>query len=254
MQPPAGILRQRPHLKRRQGVQMGLRPDDEGRYEVRLAPGEYEIRDPFLRAGETSRKIEPLRVDGTGEVVRDFDWSPPSLSELSGVVVDASRGHARPTPIAGGPRSVSSRPASRSYPHRRRSAPDRRRRAFHRPEPLDRLPVRRPRPRMVTARSPPSSTSRPTRRTLCSRSPRPSRSPAGSSTRDGEARSSMRRARSPPMAARPSAWGRRWKGSSPRIGAVRPGRPLPRRGPRPRAPLRGRSSFMRGQGRGRTPP
>ena len=94
MQPPAGLLRRDPELKRRFSVLTGLRSDDEGRYEIRLAPGEYEIRDVY------GQKSEFLRVDGTGELVRDFSWSPPVLSELTGLVVDASPGAGR-RPVPG---------------------------------------------------------------------------------------------------------------------------------------------------------
>lgn len=94
MQPSAGILRRQPDLKRRLTIPMSLRPDDEGRYEVRLAAGEYEFRDLILR------KSEFLRVDGTGEIARDFTWAIPPSFELAGTVVDASRGAARP-PVSG---------------------------------------------------------------------------------------------------------------------------------------------------------
>ena len=75
----------------RERLAFWVRPDADGRYEVRLGRGEYEI------SGMVGRGPETIRVDGTGEVVRDLKGPEPALAEIEGTVIDAATGR----PIAG---------------------------------------------------------------------------------------------------------------------------------------------------------
>ena len=61
--------------------------DAEGRYEVRLGPGEYRV------TAAHHRQQHMIHVDGTGEAVVDFldDFIPPPLT-LTGVVVEPAPG------------------------------------------------------------------------------------------------------------------------------------------------------------------
>jgi hypothetical protein len=69
-----------PRRKDHESVSTWRQPDAQGNYEVRLAPGEYVIHGP-------DRKNETIRVDGTGEVVRDFKVVPNPVI-LTGRVID----------------------------------------------------------------------------------------------------------------------------------------------------------------------
>ena len=72
-----------------------VKVDAEGRYEVRLGPGVYEVRGPGRQP------IQVIRVDGTGEVVADFLQPPdPPLVELKGRVV-MDRDDGTEVPVAG---------------------------------------------------------------------------------------------------------------------------------------------------------
>jgi hypothetical protein len=73
-------LQRSPRRKDRELVSTRRQPDAQGHYEARLGPGEYVIRGP-------DRQNETIRVDGTGELVRDFKAvSVPVI--LTGSVVD----------------------------------------------------------------------------------------------------------------------------------------------------------------------
>ena len=72
-----------PQRSDRERISLPVRAGDDGRYEARLGPGEYEIYGPASR-----RPYETIRVDGTGEVVRDFPAIPEPV-DLAGTVVDA---------------------------------------------------------------------------------------------------------------------------------------------------------------------
>jgi beta-lactamase regulating signal transducer with metallopeptidase domain len=75
-----------PHYKSRQRIQIPVYVDAEGRYETRLGPGEYQLQRPgFMRR-------EMIRVDGTGEVVRDFLDELPKSIPITGTVIDATPG------------------------------------------------------------------------------------------------------------------------------------------------------------------
>jgi hypothetical protein len=81
-------MRPSPRRKDRERVSLAARAGEDGRYEARLGHGEYEVSGP---AGPR----ETIRVDGTGEVVRDFAAIPPQVN-LAGTVVDAAG-----APVAG---------------------------------------------------------------------------------------------------------------------------------------------------------
>ena len=80
-------LQPTPGAKERLHLYIPVTPDVEGRYEVRLGPGDYEV------AALGHRERATIRVDGTGEVVRDFvgDLIPPT-GTLTGVVVEPAPG------------------------------------------------------------------------------------------------------------------------------------------------------------------
>ena len=61
-----------------------VRPDAEGRYEVRLGRGEYTV------TGTLARDPQTIRVDGTGELALDLTGPEAAPMDLEGAVVDAS--------------------------------------------------------------------------------------------------------------------------------------------------------------------
>ena len=78
-----------PGTKHRELIGFAAKVDERGQYEARLGPGEYEI---FV-AGHRDRPT--IRVDGTGEFVKDFLDEPtprPEPKILTGVVVEAVPG------------------------------------------------------------------------------------------------------------------------------------------------------------------
>jgi beta-lactamase regulating signal transducer with metallopeptidase domain len=73
-------------LYSRERTYIRVHVDAQGHYEARLGPGEYQLQRPGLMRRET------IRVDGTGEVVRDFLDELPKSIPITGTVIDATPG------------------------------------------------------------------------------------------------------------------------------------------------------------------
>jgi hypothetical protein len=73
--------------ERRESLNLWANTGPDGRYDLRLGPGEYVMRGP-------DHTPETIQVTGSGEIVRDFrktnssPWSSPEPEELSGFVSD----------------------------------------------------------------------------------------------------------------------------------------------------------------------
>jgi len=85
-----------PTRKVREKLHLSARPDPQGHYEFLLGPGEYE----FYAWPSSKPEMETIRVDGSGEIVRDWPKAPEfSQSDLAGTVVNATPGSAeKPLP------------------------------------------------------------------------------------------------------------------------------------------------------------